>query len=197
MADILTEEHSPLAIRWTREDCENLERTGILTERYELVEGVINKMGQNIDHANIVRLLLSWLFRLFGDAFVLTQTSIDVRPEDNPTSEPQPNVIVVVRPAIEFKHNPTPADLRLVIEASDSTLMYDLTTKARLYARAEIVEYWVVNLPERKLHVHRNPMNGTYQEITVYSEAESAAPLAVPDSPVPVTQLLPPAAPSE
>jgi hypothetical protein len=41
---------------------------------------------------------------------------------------------------------PRPGDLRLAVEISDTTLGFDLTTKAELYARAGIVEYWVVDV---------------------------------------------------
>lgn len=189
MANVLD---SPMAIRWTRDDCGQLERAGVLPERYELVEGVINTMGQNIRHANMVRLLLAWLFRVFGEDFVLTQMSIDVRPEDNPTSEPQPDVIVVSQPANSYTRNPMPSDLRLLVEASDSTLEYDLSTKASLYARAGIVEYWVLDLPKRQVHVHCDPVHGMYNSIVVIAEAETLAPLAAPLSTIRVTQLLPP-----
>jgi hypothetical protein len=88
MADVmLPPEPSPWAIRWTREDCAKLEEAGFLTERYELVEGSINCTGQNMPHATVVRLCLRTLFAVFGDEFVVTQASIDVRPEDNPTND--------------------------------------------------------------------------------------------------------------
>jgi Uma2 family endonuclease len=183
--------HSPRAIRWTREDCAGLERAGFLHNPYELVEGVINKAGQNIYHAGVVQRLLTWLFHIFGDLYVLTQTTIDVSPEDNPTSEPQPDLIVLTRPDEEFDANPTPSDLRLCVEVADTTLAYDLSVKAGLYARAGILEYWVVNLPERKLHVHREPVNGTYQTIDVFAETDTVTPLASPDATIQVSKLLP------
>jgi len=183
---------SPTAVRWTREDCSTFDRTGILPYRYELVEGVINKLGQNYTHANMVRLLIAWLFSTFGEEFIFTQTSIDVRPEDNSTNKPEPDGIVLALPASELTANPRPYEIRLLIEASDTTVAYDLTTKAALYARAEIVEYWVVALTERKLCVHRQPRNGVYQDVTTYSESDQVAPLAAPDRAVLVARLLPP-----
>jgi Uma2 family endonuclease len=196
MADVLRPDStilSPTAVRWTREDCDYFERTGVLSYRYELVEGVINRLGQNYTHANLVRLMISWLFSTFGDAFVFTQTSIDVRPEDNPTSKPEPDGIVLSRPASELTANPVPSDIRLLVEAADTTLAYDLTVKAALYARAGIEEYWVVALFERKLIVHRQPRDGAYQSITEYGETDRVAALAAPDNPVSVSRLLPPA----
>jgi Uma2 family endonuclease len=68
----------------------------------------------------------------------------------------------------------------LVVEISDSTLGFDLTTKAELYARAEIQEYWVVDVAARRLIVHRQPHQGLYRSVTAYSAHETATPLALP-----------------
>lgn len=199
MADLITrpepvEQISPTAVRWTRDDCEALERAGVLNFRYELVEGVINRMGQKLRHAGIIRRLLFWLCAIFGEQFVVSQATIDVRPDDNPTSEPEPDLIVMSRRDVDITGNPGPEDLRLLVEVSDTTLSYDLTTKAGLYARAGIVEYWVLNVCDRKLHVHRQPDGGAYFAITTHSETESVAPLVAPDKAVQVSTLLPPAA---
>jgi len=187
----LPPEYSPHAIRWTRDDCAKLEQAGFLTEQYELVEGVIIKVGQNMPHAALIMLILEWVLEVFTRSYVVTQASIDVRPEDNPTNEPMPDILVLARPAISFKERARPSDIRLLIEASDSTIRYDLTTKARLYARAGIVEYWVVSLPDRTLTVHRDPQDGLYQDVTTYMENEQAASLAAPGNIVRVSQLLP------
>jgi Uma2 family endonuclease len=73
-----------------------------------------------------------------------------------------------------------PADLRLVVEVSDSTLGFDLTTKAELYARAGIAEYWVVDVAARRLIVHHEPREGLYRSVTAYNEEETVTPLASP-----------------
>jgi hypothetical protein len=193
MTDIMVRaENSPLVKRWTREACLRMEQIGLLQPPYELVEGAVNLMGQNIRHASAVRLLLYWLFAMFGKDFVLTQTSIDVAPEDNPTSEPMPDAIVLARPVDTLTDNPRPDEIRLLIEVSDSTLAYDLTTKAGLYARAGISEYWIVDLPERKLHIHRAPRSGTYGEVAIVAETETATVLGDADIAVQVSELLPP-----
>jgi Uma2 family endonuclease len=76
----------------------------------------------------------------------------------------------------------------LVVEISDSTLGFDLTTKAELYARAGIVEYWVVDVAARRLIVHRDPREGLYRAVTAYAEQESVAPLAAPHSALAVAE---------
>jgi len=78
--------------------------------------------------------------------------------------------------------SPQPEDLELVVEVADTSLTFDLTVKAALYARAGIVEYWVLDVSGRRLVVHRDPQDGKYRSVVAFSEHESAAPLASPDS---------------
>jgi Uma2 family endonuclease len=181
--------------RWTREECAALQSTGLWDLKpLELVEGeLINRrMGKNRPHAVTMTAVRGWLATLFGEQYVETEAPIDVAPEDNPINQPEPDIIVLVKPSREFpEHPPQPADLRLVIEISDSTLGFDLKTKAALYARAGIVEYWVFDIPARRLIVHRAPQNGRYQSITVYRTDESVAPLAAPHSEFPAGDAFP------
>ena len=60
----------PEAVRWTRDDCDAFEKGGFLNYRYELIEGVIYKMSQNIRHARFIIKVITWLVGLFGDDFV-------------------------------------------------------------------------------------------------------------------------------
>jgi len=165
-----------------------LETSGIWAQQHlELIEGeLISKMGKKRPHTNVLIVIQDWLVRTFGPQFVNPETPIDVAPEDNPTNEPEPDLIILTKPSREFKGNPQPADLRLVVEISDSTLGFDLTTKARLYARARIVEYWVVDIPGRRIIAHRDPLEGHYRSVVAYSEQESVKPLASPNGEFPV-----------
>ena len=65
---------------------------------------------------------------------------------------------------------------------ADSTLGFDLTTKAALYARAGIVEYWVLDVAGRRMIVHRDPQAGGYASVVAYGVEEGVAPLAAPES---------------
>lgn len=115
----------PTRKRWTRAECNALEATGLFDQQnLELVDGeLINKMGKNRPHTNALVFVHLWLIRVFGGEFVNPETPIDVRPEDNPTNEPQPDLIVLKRPTWEFKKaNPQPADLHLIVEVSDTSL---------------------------------------------------------------------------
>ncbi len=187
------EERAPRK-RWTREDCDFLERVGLLKEPYELLDGeIIVKVGQNQPHAMTVTRLFAWLLGVFGVARVQTQTTIEIAHADRPTNRPQPDAFVLTRPDYEINATPNgEADIVLVAEVSDATLRDDLQTKAGLYARAAIPEYWVVDVSARRLFVHRAPAEGRYAEVVSYADDETAASLAAPDSPVRVADLLPP-----
>jgi Uma2 family endonuclease len=193
MPTVVTETPRPSPVepprkRWTRQECVALETSGIWAQQHlELIEGeLISKMGKKRPHTNVMVIMHAWLLRVFGEQYVNQEAPIDVAPEDNPTNEPEPDLIVLSRPSREFNDNPQPADLRLVVEISDSTLGFDLTTKARLYARARIVEYWVVDIPGRRIIVHRDPRDGQYHSVVAYSEQENVKPLAAPGHEFPV-----------
>jgi Uma2 family endonuclease len=171
--------------RWTRAECAALEGSGIWgQQRLELVHGeLISKMGKKRPHVNALVAVQAWLVRTFGEQFVNPEAPIDVAPEDNPTNEPEPDLVVLAKPSRDYRErNPRPSDLRLVVEISDSTLGFDLTAKAELYARAGIIEYWVVDVAARRLIVHRDPSEGLYRSVIAYAEQETLAPLAAPHS---------------
>lgn len=200
MPTVLTEAPSPLTPplpprkKWTRAECEFLETSGLLDQQnLELVEGeLINKMGKNRPHTNSLVLLMNWLMQTFGPLFINPETPIDISPEDNPTNEPQPDIIVLQRELSHFLlANPKPEDLRLVVEVADTSLQFDLTTKAALYARAGIAEYWVLDVAGRRLLVHREPTAGRYASVIAYGESESVAPLAAPQQPFHVADAFP------
>jgi Uma2 family endonuclease len=168
--------------RWTREQCTELEASGLFEkERLELIDGeLISKMGKNRPHVNAAMLMLFWLAETFGKQFINAEAPIDVNPGDNSLNEPEPDLIVLNRECITFSANPQPQDIHLLVEISDSTLSFDLTVKAALYARAGIVEYWVLDVAGRRLVCHRQPGLGRYNSVMVYNEHESVALLAAP-----------------
>ena len=186
----LTEIPAPVASpdpprkRWTRAECATLEASGLLDqESLELVEGeLISKMGKKRPHVSSFKRLHEWLVHVFGWRFVDAEAPIDVAPEDNPTSEPEPDLIVLRQDDSHFTSNPQPQDLRLVVEIAHTSLSFDLKVKAALYARAGVPEYWVLDVAGRRLLVHRNPQAGTYADVAAYSEHESVSPLAAPEA---------------
>ena len=180
--------------RWTRAEVSTLEALGAFDQQHlELIEGeLINKMGKNRPHTHVLVFLHEWLRQVFGFRYVNSETPIDVAPQDNHTNKPEPDLIVLSTSyTASWTATPQPQDLRLVVEVSDTSLDFDLGVKAELYARASIVEYWVLDIQGRRLVVHRDQQAGKYQSVVAYNEHESVAPLAAPESFFHVGQVFP------
>ena len=159
---------------WTRAEVDRLSLDDL---HLELVNGeLIDRMGKKPPHVYWKSNLRDWLIEQFGAKYVRTEDPIDVAPEDNPTSEPEPDIVVTNQSRkVTRGANPKPEDLRLVVEVSDSTYDYDRTIKAALYARAGIQEYWVVDvrIPDApRLVVHREPKAGSYST-TAFSHTDN------------------------
>ena len=89
-----------------------------------------------------------------------------------------------------------PSRALVIVEVSDSSLALDRTEKASLYARAGIADYWILNLVERVLEVHREPTIGStapygwrYRLIHRVAAGDVVSPLAAPRARIPVTRL--------
>ncbi len=164
-------------------------------ERIELIEGEIVAMTpQGSRHATAVALVHEALRGVLGTGFYVRQQlplslSLD--------SEPEPDVAVVRGAARDYvQAHPTQA--LLVVEVADVTLAFDRGQKASLYARAGIPEYWIVNLVDRVLEVHRDPgpladrpADHGYRSIRRISPPGSVAPLFSPAAHIRVADLLP------
>jgi Uma2 family endonuclease len=73
-------------------------------------------------------------------------------------SEPEPDVTVIRGETRDyFDRHPGPTDLALVVEVADTTLERDRPVKKRLYARAGLVIYWIINLSELLVEVYTEP----------------------------------------
>ena len=105
--------------------------------------------------------------------------------------EPEPDVMVLRGQSVDYTDAPRPTDVLLLVEVSFSTLEYDRNTKSRMYAENGIADYWIVNLRARTLEVYRQPENSAYISLRVYDETEAVAPLAAPNAPMRVADLLP------
>jgi Uma2 family endonuclease len=131
---------------------------GILTEedRVELLEGVlVPKMPKNPLHWLTVRLLRRLLEGLnIAGHFVHCQD-----PVTSADSEPEPDLALVAGQDTDFFHgNPTLDRVPLVIEVADTTLTCDRNIKKRIYAKAGVPAYWIVNLLDRHIEVYTSPL---------------------------------------
>jgi Uma2 family endonuclease len=112
-------------------------------------------------------------------------------------SDPEPDLAVVRGAPLDYlAAHPTSAEL--VVEVADTSLDMDTGAKAQLYAAAGIADYWVVDLNNRLLIVHRvprpdstNPFGATYGSVTSLSPGQTVSPLAAPNASVNVADLIP------
>jgi Uma2 family endonuclease len=108
----------------------------------------------------------------------------------DPDGEPEPDLAVVVGdPRAYVEAHPRSA--ALVVEVAGSSLAYDRGEKARLYARADLPEYWIVNLADGLVEVHREPAPSGYGRVTRLSREAEVGPLAVPHASIKIADLLP------
>jgi Uma2 family endonuclease len=143
--------------RFTVGEYHNLIRLGILTEddNLELIEGyLVHKMSRNPPHdSTLLRLNNRFVRTLPAGWLVRIQSAITL-----PDSEPEPDAAVIRGDERTFDScHPGPQEFGIVIEVSDSTLAGDRDDKARMYARARIPEYWIINLVDRQVEVYTAP----------------------------------------
>lgn len=79
---------------------------------------------------------------------------------------------------------PLPEDIHLIIEVSNSILARDRETKLALYARDNIIEYWILNLEQMQLEVYRDPDGTRYATSFTVKDAAPTACLAFPNDPI-------------
>jgi Uma2 family endonuclease len=171
----------------TRTEYEGLVRRGVLEEAHvELLYGRVVTMSPiGGPHRYSVRHLARILIEALGPrANVEVQASFAAPDE----SEPQPDVLVV--PPGDYLDEP-PSTAWLIVEVADSSLARD-RAKAALYAAADVTEYWIVNLRESAIEVHREPGPTHYADVTRYERGERIVLAAFADIDIAVSDVLPP-----
>jgi Uma2 family endonuclease len=169
---------------------------GFLTseDKVELLENyVVLKMPRNPLHDGTLDLVLSALRVLPAGWFVRVQQTVVTS-----DSRPEPDFAVVRGNSRSYLVNhPTPADVGLLIEVANTSVLRDQRDKARIYARANVVCYWIVNLEDRRVEVHTQPSgpgdSPAYASVQNYAPGD-AVPLVLDGNTVaniPVADLLP------
>jgi Uma2 family endonuclease len=128
-------------------------------ERFELLEGwIIPKTSRNPPHDVTIVLIQTLLAACVPRGWhIRPQLAITTR-----TSEPEPDFAVVRGEARDYLgRHPGPGDIALAIEVSESSLDRDRTLKSRIYARAGVAVYGIVNVVEGCVEVHTEPTGPT------------------------------------
>jgi Uma2 family endonuclease len=190
-----TDEPAIRTRRWSREEYTRLIELGLLDEDepIELLAGRLVVMEpQRTPHAVAIQLTEDELRAAFGVGWsVRVQLPLALDPD----SEPEPDVAVVAgSPRDHLRAHPSaPA---LVVEVSHDSLRANRGLKNRLYARAAIQDYWIVNLVDRVVEVRRQPGAGAsgrwrYRSLAVVQPGEWLTPLAAPAARIAADALLP------
>ena len=182
--------------RWTRREYDRLIELGVFheDEPIELLAGrLVVREPQRTPHATATQLAAEALRTAFGTGWSV-RVQLPIALDD--ASEPEPDVAVVPGAPRDYLREHPSAPV-LVVEIAHDSLRADRTLKARLYARAGIADYWIVNLVDRVLEVHRAPSRTAparrraYADVRRLLPSESIAPLAAPSARVDVADLLP------
>jgi Uma2 family endonuclease len=151
---------------------------GVLTQddRVELLEGwVTPKMTHNPPHGSAIMRVEEALRPLLAKDWTL-RTQLPITTSD---SEPEPDVAVVRGAGSDYsRRHPHAADLGLVVEIADSSLPRD-REKIRIYARAGVPVYWIVNLIDERVEVYGSPSGPcdqpSYRQSAAYARGERVA----------------------
>ncbi len=189
---------SPLAaparrrFRFTREQYYRLGELGFFEgKRVERIRGEIIEMSpKNWPHVLACHKTADVLTQVFAGIGWVSRGE----PLSLPDSDPEPDVAVIAGQIKDYSDHPTTA--LLVVEVAATTLFDDTTTMAELYAEAGVADYWVLDVVGRQLIVFRNPQpipdgGAAYRDKTTLGPSDTLAPLAAPNSPVRVGDLLP------
>jgi len=201
MAIKIEELHSwpmPERHHWSRAQFERAIEMGLFEpdSALELIGGEITqKMSpQNSPHAAAIGAMQYALEEAFPRGFwVRVQLPLALTDD----SEPEPDLAVVSGSWRDYT-KAHPGEALLVVEISDTTLAIDRGAKGGMYASAGVPEYWIVNLRDRVLEIHRQPspmadqpFGHHFLSITRHTELQSVTPLSSPDALFLVADLLP------
>jgi len=180
---------TPSLHRFTVGEYYKMAETGILdpASRVELVFGVVREMSP-MGNRHVV--VTSRLRQRLDRALVNRAAVVEEKPLrlEALSSEPVPDITVYSNPDYE-SFGTAETEPLLVVEVSETTLAYDLSAKAELYAKGAIPDYWVLDLVHETLVVFRGPSNDGYNERREHSKGSRVAPTAWPDFEIEVASL--------
>jgi Uma2 family endonuclease len=182
---------------WTRFEYDRLVEAEILgpADRIELLGGaMVVKEPQYSPHATAIQLVQRVLTAALGPGWSV-RAQLPVALDDE--SEPEPDICVVPGDPRDYR-DAHPEHPVLIVEVALSRLRFDREHKGSLYARAKIADYWIVNIPDQRLEVYREPAPDAaapfawrYGRVVTLGADEQVAPLLAPPAQITVAELLP------
>jgi len=168
--------------RFTVDEYHRLVEVGILEEdeRVELLDGLLVRMSPiSMDHWKSHGRVSRYLIEVLGKrAFVVPGGSFPLGLRD----EPQPDIAVLPPKWPDCSDRPQPPDDMLAfIEISDSSLRKDARLKARLYGRARITDYLIVDVNANVVLHHTEPRDDGYASMRRLTAGDRFTLTTIPD----------------
>ena len=164
--------------RWTTAELERMVAAGILDpdERFELIGGEVVPMSPKGRRHEIVRdtLTVHWTKAAPSGIWVSAE------PQLNLTDDLYTIPDIVLRPASILMPDVRGPSVLLVVEVAETSLNYDMTTKAALYAAHGVREYWVIEARTLAAKVMREPSGGDYAVKSEIAATDRLVPLLAP-----------------
>lgn len=136
-------------------------------KRTELIRGiVVEKMSKSPRHEATVKRLFRLIWEAANQSYLVSKES----PLTLRDSEPEPDISVVEGREDDFTQS-HPTTAALVVEVAVSSVEEDRELSA-LYAEAGVAEYWIALPTDRVIEVYRQPENGRYREMRIFTIAE-------------------------
>lgn len=158
-------------VRWTVDLWRRADELGLFPPlaRYELLNGELYYVPTpTSEHDGTVEDVRDYLRDVLGDVATVREEKIIYIAED---STPRPD-LSIVKPGRYKKTHATPADTYLIVEVCYSNKTNDLGIKPKLYAAANIPEYWAIDIKARQLKRFHSLANGQYQETVITTESK-------------------------
>jgi Uma2 family endonuclease len=186
----------PLTLRhWTRVEYERLVDLGAFArDPVELIGGqLVVAEPQGTYHVTTVGMIGDRLGAALPPGWIVRiQAPLALDDE----SAPEPDLAVVRGTRADYRRA-HPRVAALIVEVADSSLVFDREQKGSLYARAGAEDYWIVNLVDRVLEVHRDPgpdpsapYGWRYRSVHALGPGSTVRPLALPRVSLTVAELL-------
>ena len=148
-------------------------------KKVELIHGELRFMNPaGPVHDDYIDYLTRWSCDCTTKKFCTVRVQSGFACDDH---RPEPDIFWL-QPKRYGATRPVPSNVLLLIEIADSSLNADLREKADLYATAGVIEYWVVDIPNRRVHVMTEIEDNRYRSVEIITPSKSLAPKCKPDA---------------
>jgi Uma2 family endonuclease len=178
--------------RFSVDDYYKMVDAGILLEcpHEEILDGILYEMPSSTPKKAAVTNRLNELFcKNFDDKDFSIHLYRLVRLDD--FNELEPDFVFLKKREDSYQNQrPTAKDVLIVMEISDESIEFDKSKKLPLYAKFDIQEVWIVNLPKNIIEIHTKPNEGIYQTVKINKLGEVIKSEVIADLEIEVNKIL-------